>query len=126
MALEYAAVSQSGSPVGESTVRAILKARLYRQKLFGEGMFADPAWDMLLELYAAELGCRQLCVTSVCIGSGVPCTTALRWLAHLADGGWVARHGDPHDARRRFVSLTPKSISVMNEYFGSSAVSNIC
>src|SRR5437762_3206264 len=48
-------------------VRAILRARRSRDRFFDASLFADPAWDMLLELYLAELlGERRLSVGSLC------------------------------------------------------------
>ena len=42
--------------VSEKAVRAIIKQRRNRDRFFDAQLFADPAWDILLELYAAELG----------------------------------------------------------------------
>lgn len=36
-------------------VRAIIRARRLRDQFFGSDLFADPAWDMLLDLMAARL-----------------------------------------------------------------------
>src|SRR3546814_1843272 len=42
---------------------------------------SDPAWDMLLDLYlAAERNTRPVSISSLCIASAVPATTALRWI----------------------------------------------
>src|SRR4051812_38081914 len=40
--------------LNESGVRRLLKSRAQRERYFGRGVFADPAWDMLLELFACE------------------------------------------------------------------------
>lgn len=112
---------RNGTAVTEQKVRQILKARLKRQKLFNANLFWDPAWDMLLELYAAELGFKRISVTSLGIASAAPLTTALRWLRLLEDGGWVVRGNDPLDARRMFVSLAPKAIAAMEEFFAEAS-----
>lgn len=115
---------QNGSPISEQHVRQILKDRLKRHKLFDKVLFCDPAWDMLLELYASELGYKRVSVTSLGIASAAPATTALRWLVLLENEGWVVRSNDPLDARRRFVSLTPKASAAMEEFFAQSNCSH--
>jgi len=41
--------------VSVETVRAIIRARRLRSRYFPEELFADPAWDMLLDLLQAEI-----------------------------------------------------------------------
>lgn len=112
--------SQSG--VTEAYVRALLKSRRSRSNLFPADLFADPAWDILLELYAAELGQRRMAVTSLCRRSGVPSTTALRWINTLEKNGLLIRSNDPLDARRVFVRLSAKAADAMTAYFASNPV----
>jgi len=61
-------------------VRAVIRARRARAQFFEATLFADPAWDMLLELFASELGTERMSVTALCAGAAVPPTTALRWI----------------------------------------------
>jgi DNA-binding transcriptional ArsR family regulator len=100
-------------------VRRILQARQMRSRYFDHDLFADPAWDMLLDLTASEAEYGRVSVTSLCIASGVPPTTALRWISALGDAGLVQRHQDPVDARRTFVSLTSMGVSAISSYFAA-------
>ena len=75
--------------------RTIIRLRRRRDRLFGSDLFGEPAWDMLLELYAAELAQRRECVSGLCCASGVPATTALRWITLLVNAGWVTRRAGP-------------------------------
>lgn len=100
-----------------SQVRAMLTARRKRETAFGKDLFADPAWDMLLELYWAELTSRQVSTTELCIGSAVPPTTALRWIEKLERDAWIVRKHDHLDARRLWVALAPRGAETMNRYF---------
>lgn len=84
---------------------------------FGSNLFADPVWDMLLDLVAARAEHRLVSVTSLCIASGVPTTTALRYLKILEDLGLVDRAADARDRRRRFVTLSEKGMGAMARYF---------
>ena len=61
-------------------VRDYVSRRQMRSDLFPSAYFADPVWDMLLDLYAAHHENRLVSVSSLCIASGVPATTALRWI----------------------------------------------
>ena len=86
--------------------RCYLRARRLREGLFQERIFADPAWDMLLELYACRLEGRKLSVSDACNAASVPPTTALRWVDRLAGSGVLKRYPDPKDSRRIYVELT--------------------
>lgn len=99
--------------------RQLLRARRERSRFFGERLFSDPAWDMLLELYAAELSQRRVSVGGLATGSGTPMTTALRWIDALVKDGLAERRQDPLDARRVFVSLTIKGSHAMDAYLQS-------
>ncbi|WP_341991020.1 response regulator [Azorhizobium sp. AG788] len=87
-------------------LRALVAARADRDAIFQAGLFSDPAWDMLLDLAVAEATNRPISVTSLCIASGVPTTTALRRIDDLKDAGLLDRVPDPGDRRRILVRLT--------------------
>ena len=105
-------------------VRRIIRQRQLRRQFFGLDLFADPAWDMLLDLTAARAEHKRVSVTSLCIASGVPPTTALRWIAQMVDVGLFERIDDDTDRRRAFIALSDKGANLMARYFadlGSSA-----
>ncbi|MFM9934944.1 MAG: winged helix DNA-binding protein [Novosphingobium sp.] len=77
-----------------------------------KGLFGEPGWDILLDLYIARKMRTALQVSSVCAGAGVPSTTILRWIARLEREGLVVRVADREDARRRYVSLTAKGLKL--------------
>ena len=80
-------------------------------------MFADPAWDILLELYASHLGQQRVSVSALCNCAAVPATTALRWISALQEKLLIDRRPDPLDGRRYFISLTSKGLTAMEDYF---------
>ena len=94
----------------------ILHARRRRCLYFGN-LFGEPAWDMLLELYSAFLEQRRISVSSLCIASAVPATTALRHIGYLEKAGLLTRRGDPLDRRRVFVALTATALEALGSYF---------
>ncbi|MDE1467832.1 MarR family winged helix-turn-helix transcriptional regulator [Aurantiacibacter sp. D1-12] len=98
-------------------VRQIIAQRKARAKYLDEELFADPAWDMLLDLTAARVEHQRVCVTSLCIASGVPPTTALRWIGQMTEAGLFERVEDDTDRRRAFIDLTDKAVDAMARYF---------
>ena len=112
-------------PVSADTVRSIIRARRLRSRYFPDELFADPAWDMLLDLLQAEIAQLRVPVSSLCIAAAVPATTALRWLKTMTEQGIFVRRADPHDGRRVFVELAPESSRALRRYFaevGQAAV----
>lgn len=103
--------------VSAETVRTVIRARRLRARYFDEEMFADPAWDMLLDLLQAEIAQLRVPVSSLCIAAAVPATTALRWLKTMTQQGIFVRRADPHDGRRVFVELAPQSSQALRRYF---------
>ena len=98
-------------------VRRIIRQRQLRARFFDGDLFADPAWDMLLDLTAARAEHSRVSVTSLCIASGVPPTTALRWIGQMTDAGLLERVEDETDRRRAFITLTDKAADTMARYF---------
>ena len=102
-----------------AAIRHAIRARRLRGGFFGDGLFEDPAWDMLLDLYAAELEGGRVSVSSLCIAAHVAPTTALRWIGRLADAGLFERRPDPHDRRRAFIALTRQGSAAMRGYLAA-------
>ena len=98
-------------------VRRIIRQRQLRARFFDGDLFADPAWDMLLDLTAARAEHTRVSVTSLCIASGVPPTTALRWIGQMVESGLFARVEDEADRRRAFIALTDRAAEAMARYF---------
>lgn len=105
---------ESARPVTAARIRARIKARRLRERFFPDELFADPAWDMLLDLAAARLEDRPVSVSSLCIAASVPTTTALRWIKKMCDDGMFCRAADPADARRAFIGLSPGTAQMMD------------
>jgi DNA-binding MarR family transcriptional regulator len=116
-------ISQEVPRAGEApslsaeTVRNVIRARRLRARYFTEDLFADPAWDMLLDLLQAEIAQLRVPVSSLCIAAAVPATTALRWLKTMVRQGLFVRRADPHDGRRVFVELAPEASNALRRYF---------
>jgi predicted transcriptional regulator len=93
--------------------------RRSRRKFVPVSLVASPAWDMLLEMFVQHAGKAKVSTTSLCIASGVPTSTALRYIGILEDEGLIFRTQATHDKRVSFVELTKAGVVAMGRYLGS-------
>ena len=87
--------------------------RSQRQMLLDVDLLGEPAWDMLLDLFIADFEHRKVSVTSACIASRVPTSTALRWVRMLEQRGLFERVDDAADGRRSWIRLSATGRSHM-------------
>jgi hypothetical protein len=120
MAAVGAAPNGDGERLDAHFIRSIIRARRLRDHFFRGEMFADPAWDMLLDLMAARVEKQRVAVSSLCIAAAVPPTTALRWIKTLCDQGLFVRVADPEDGRRVFIELSAETATMMEAYLKSA------
>lgn len=99
-----------------ATLRTIIASRGLRSRFFPSELFADPAWDILLDLSRAKLDGQLVSVSSVCIAASVPMSTALRWVRQMTDAGLLRRWTDPKDRRRDLIALTEPTAAHMRDY----------
>lgn len=103
----------------EDLARAEYRCRRMRQKAFdGLSFDREPAWDILLDL-ASRIANGGISVTSACIASAVPMTTALRHLAELEGAGLIEIKQHRTDARTRIVTLSDRGRDGIHRYFES-------
>ena len=102
----------------KARVVQVIQSRQARDRHFPQHLFADPAWDMLLDLTLAKLSSKEISVSSVCLAAGVPQSTALRRLQDLEQSGLVRRRRDRDDRRRIFVELTDDAMQRILRYLG--------
>ena len=102
--------------IDSSFVRNMIRVRRLRDQYLRGGLFADPAWDMLLDLMAARLERNRVAVSSLCIAAAVPATTALRWIKALTDRGLLVRAADPADGRRVYIELSDETARALSAY----------
>lgn len=106
-----------GAIVSAESVRSVIRMRQDRARFLPSGMFADPAWSILLDLLLAELSNVRVATSSLCIAAGVPTSTALRCIKSLVANGSLIRRSDPFDGRRVFVELDPQLSQNLRRYF---------
>jgi hypothetical protein len=120
MAAVGGAPEDGGEPLDSGFIRSIIRVRRMRDHFFKSDLFADPAWDMLLDLMAARVERQRVAVSSLCIAAAVPPTTALRWIKGLCDEGLFVRVADPEDGRRIFIELSTDTAARMEAYLRSA------
>jgi hypothetical protein len=103
--------------VSLESVRWLIKARRSRARYLPDELFADPAWDILLDLLHAELTQHRVPVSSLCIAAGVPATTGLRYINSMVEQSLLVRRPDPRDGRRVFIELAPDVSTSLRRYF---------
>ena len=104
------------APLLASIARIEYRARGSRAELFDEELFGEPAWDMLLDLFVQTVEGRKISVTSLCIASRVPSTTALRYINELEKRGMIVREKSQVDQRTSFLRLSRDTFVKLGAY----------
>lgn len=118
--------NDSAAPTADQTsaqpvAQALYRARRTRDRIFDTGLFSEPMWDVLLDLFIAEKARRSVSITSAFIAAAAPTTTAMRCLKQLEALGLVYRERDPVDRRRTNVRLSAATMGKMEQ-----ALSPLC
>ena len=88
------------------TLQLLADVDEFRCQALSDVFEPDATWSMLSELLRAQLLRRQISVTSLCLASRSPVTTALRRIGRLQAAGLVSFNLDPKDRRRKYIELT--------------------
>ncbi|MFC7537871.1 hypothetical protein ACFQPG_10920 [Sphingomonas sp. GCM10030256] len=112
---------RSSHSLDGTSIRKIIRARRSREAIFDRNLLSDPAWEILLEAYAASAGNQRISVSGLCLSSGAPESTAARWVKKLEQDHWLVRIQDPLDRRRCWMELSDKAHEAMDRYFATLA-----
>jgi hypothetical protein len=93
--------------------RALWSERRLRARHLPADLFAEPAWDILLHLYATAAEGGTTGFRNACRAASVPPTTGLRYLAAMADRGLLCRIAGPNGGRARAIELAPGTRGAM-------------
>lgn len=89
-----------------SIARQVYRQRLNRKKFFGNNLLGEPVWDIMVDLFIQHLEGRRVPITSACLASQVPASTALRHISVLEENEMVRRVASNRDNRVTYVELT--------------------
>ena len=97
----------------------LLAIRRNRDTHLPAAEFDEALLFMLLDLYQAEAADQRVSVSSLCLASGIPQTTALRRIDEMVARGLANRIPDPKDRRRAFVELSDDARARLGRFLDS-------
>ena len=93
--------------------RRLYRLRRIRDQAFGPGIFGEPAWDLLLDLYIAASEPRPVSVVAASIAASVSTEDAARWLTLLEEHGLVERLYAGTEMNRAIICLSATAFRQM-------------
>ena len=102
-------------------IRRLLREENKRREIGNGLLFGDPSWSMLLDLLVAKMEGRKVAVSSACIASGAPTTTAMRLINRLVTDTILVRTPDVNDGRRDYVTIDPAIENLLVTYLNELA-----
>lgn len=106
-------------PPGEAGAfaRQLFEERRIRDAFLGDGaLFGEPAWDIMLDLFAAAEEGRPTTASTACTAAAVPASTGLRYLNSMIKLGLLEQY--PGDGGELFVTLSPSCRARMSQLLG--------
>lgn len=94
----------------------IIRARRRREELLSPELFADPAWDILLQLYVGRLTGAAVQAAELALPSSVPESTLGRWIGKLEEDGWIRRMPGPDNAGGARLELSARGAAAMQSW----------
>jgi DNA-binding MarR family transcriptional regulator len=91
--------------------------RRERRRFFGDAIFSEPAWDMLLALSCAAAKGLSINAHALTRMTGVSVSVAQRWLTVLEDAALVVRRKSPENMLFEAVELSETGCDKMDGYF---------
>lgn len=70
------------------------------------GLFNDSCWNMCLDIYICDLKGEKITVSSIAHSSGIPMTTAMRYINVMPEEGLLEKSPNPSDNRMIFLSTS--------------------
>lgn len=97
---------------------SLARMRNRRERFFPADLFAEPSWDILLDLFVSQVRGIRVPTTSLCLAANAPQATALRHIAILEEHGLLSRFRAPEDKRLVLVQITAKGYGQMRKSLG--------
>ena len=95
----------------------LLEAQRLRADMRVDRLFREPAWTILLVLFADNNGGHEYTVSNMVFATALPGATIIRSVEALEEARMVERVPDPNDGRRKWLRLTPLARQRMAAYF---------
>lgn len=97
--------------------RAESRRRTLRARHLPAGLFGEPAWDLLLDIFANRAEGKRVSFSSTCLATGVPAGEAARWINVLEAEGLLFRRRDPKDRSCLWLDLTDLGMERLCAHF---------
>ncbi|HEX8256514.1 MAG TPA: hypothetical protein VF589_02675 [Allosphingosinicella sp.] len=112
--------ARTASPPGEiaAFARQLYEERRIRDRIFAGDLFGEPAWDIMLDLYAAEEEGRETSLAGACAAAAVPPSTGLRYLNAMLELGLIVSEGGSEAGEDGRVRLSGPSRAQMRQLLG--------
>lgn len=95
-----------------------IESRRVRATLLGQNLFSDPAWDILLLLYQAELEGRALTLEQLSETLRLSMSVTVGQVGIMERRGLVGEHQtSPNSRRRRSIRLSPLAVDSLSSWF---------
>lgn len=107
-----------GDDAALRTAASLLRFHHSIDRELGLGLFDNPALLMLLELFIARCHGRQTTVKSLTLASGVPQSTAQRWIDRLQEQKLVAKQVNASDRRSAYVTIADHAMIAIGSLLG--------
>ncbi|WP_435201265.1 hypothetical protein [Qipengyuania sp. 902] len=91
-------------------------ARRVREELIPSAHFGEPAWDLLLDLFANSVVGKDIPKNAAQIAAHCPPTTALRYIEQLENEGMISERKSEEDGRVLLMRLTDEALVSVGSY----------
>jgi DNA-binding transcriptional ArsR family regulator len=98
---------------GADELKRLARLRTRRRRGALSEFFDWPTWDMLVDLTAVRAEGGHVSVSSVCIASGAPQSTALRKLTALEEAKLIRRYLHGSDRRRVCIAISDEAAEIV-------------
>ena len=95
--------------------------RRRRDAFFPDGLFGEPAWDLLLAMFVARDRNQPMILCKAYRAAGVTDTTGRRLLDRMEADGLITRRRAPRSRKMRIVELTDLAIERLTDYLAKGA-----
>lgn len=116
----HGASAQPSASAASGRLAAIAREELDRRRrrgaLIGGGLFADPAWEIMLLLYVREQEEGGADLEALHQSANIALTTLLRWIGLFVDAGIVVSVPVASTEHIHAVSLSRKGLEEMEQY----------
>ncbi|HEY0627446.1 MAG TPA: hypothetical protein VGD10_12045 [Allosphingosinicella sp.] len=91
--------------------------RRERDKIFEDGIFADPGWDLLLDLFVMASEGRAVSIPHACAAAYAHPGTVRNLIAHMEKSGLIRRIAHPAAPDCAYLELSDSAYQKMLQYF---------